>query len=415
MLQEEQTEIAVPVPEDIRHQLASLLADKAFRSSRRSSEFLRYVVEQTLHGAAENIKERTIGVEVFGRQPSYDTATDHVVRTAAIDVRKRLAMYYANPDHSNELRMLMVPGSYVPQFSYPLPEVGVTEPLGVTSEAGVSEPEPVQTEATSVRRLYVAFLVGSVAMLLVVGLFAIANSWRQSRSAEYLFWKPLFTVPGPVLLATGDIPSGPPTVGGMGVPVIQRGSATELPLADAITVARVMNALQSRGQRVEIRPEIASSFSDLKQSPSILIGAFNNEWSLRLTHPLRYSLELDPERHLIYIRDAEHPQSRQWSQVTGSTIEQQQVLRGGPVTRDYALITRVRIPETGQVAVVLGGLYAYGTEAAGDFITDPKLMQQLAGLSNLGDADTGVQIVLETTVTDETPGVPRVLALNSFK
>src|ERR1017187_9914971 len=82
--------------EMIRAQLDLLVRDDVFRASRRSVAFLRYVVEQTLNGSASQIKERTIGVEVFGREPTYDTNLDHIVRTAATELRKRLAIYYGD-------------------------------------------------------------------------------------------------------------------------------------------------------------------------------------------------------------------------------------------------------------------------------------------------------------------------------
>jgi len=97
--------------EAIRAQLELLVRDDVFRSSERSVGFLRYVVEQTLSGQTEQIKERSIGIEVFGRDPSYDTNTDHIVRTAAAELRKRLATYYVDEKHRSELRMSLVPGS----------------------------------------------------------------------------------------------------------------------------------------------------------------------------------------------------------------------------------------------------------------------------------------------------------------
>src|SRR5215471_12670768 len=103
-----------------REQLELILRDPGFRSSRRSAQFLKYVVEKTLDGEADQIKERTIGVDVFGRKPSYDTNEDHVVRTAAGELRKRLAIYYSDDRHRAELRMSLVPGSYIPQFAYPI-------------------------------------------------------------------------------------------------------------------------------------------------------------------------------------------------------------------------------------------------------------------------------------------------------
>src|SRR5580698_9711179 len=103
----------------IRGQLDLLVRDEVFRSSKRSVAFLKYVVEQTLSGSADQLKERTIGVEVFGRDPSYDTNLDHIVRTAATELRKKLATYYVDEKHRNELRMGLVPGSYTPRFSVP--------------------------------------------------------------------------------------------------------------------------------------------------------------------------------------------------------------------------------------------------------------------------------------------------------
>ncbi|HEU5341960.1 hypothetical protein [Edaphobacter sp.] len=427
MVQEDQAaaRASAPTPEEVRRQLDLMVAAKAFRSSRRCVDFLRYVVDQTLAGAADNIKERTIGVEVFGRSPSYETSADHVVRTAAIDVRKRLALYYGDPRHQGEIRMTLVPGSYVPHFSYPPPE-GVEEGLALPvadtpGQPSVAENPAVRlTEEHHVRSdsrqprlglLVLSGLLGAAAVLMIFWF----GAWSRNRTADSLFWKPLLTGSGPVLIAAGDIPDGPPSVStgsSQGAPVIQRGATTVVPFSDMVTVARVLNALQSRGQKVVIRPEVASSFSDFKQSPAVLIGAFNNEWSIRLTQSLRFSLALDSEKHLIYIRDAEHPESRAWSQVTGATIEQQQALRGGPALHDYALISRIRNPETGQVMVILGGLYAYGTAAAGEFLTDPELMKQLSKVSGLGSENTNLQIVLETDITDETPGMARVLVLS---
>src|ERR1700751_1843888 len=101
----------------VRVQLNLILQDPSFRSSKRSVQFLKYVVEKTLNGQAEQIKERTIEVDGFGRRPSYDRNEDHVVRTAAVELRKRLTIYYSDEKHRAELRMSLVPGSYIPQFT----------------------------------------------------------------------------------------------------------------------------------------------------------------------------------------------------------------------------------------------------------------------------------------------------------
>ncbi len=106
-------------PEVILAQLELLTRDEIFRSSKRSIAFLRYVVEETLKGSADQIKERTIGIEVFERSSSYDTNLDHIVRTAATELRKRLAIYYGDEKHRSEVRIGLVPGSYIPKFTHP--------------------------------------------------------------------------------------------------------------------------------------------------------------------------------------------------------------------------------------------------------------------------------------------------------
>lgn len=415
--------------EMIRAQLDLLVRDDVFRSSKRSVAFLKYVVEQTLSGAADQIKERTIGVEVFGRYPTYDTNLDHIVRTAATELRKRLATYYVDEKHQSELRMGLIPGSYVPRFTLPgQAKQPATETVSVPSEAAVVSlpqlqgpaPVPVVEEEIAAidpshRRTYRYLYLGVAAALAIVGV--LVYFWLHDRSSEYIFWQPVIDTPGPVLLAVGDVPKGPPTpvvsgdVQDAPAAIPHPGLPGSVPFADAVTIARVVGVLQSSGKKVLIRRENASSFSDLREGPVVLIGAFNNEWSLRLTHQLRYSLALDTENHLIYIKDAKKPSSRTWSWATNDSLDGVGAA-GAPVLHDYALISRIRNSETGHALVVIGGLYTYGTQAAGEFLVDPQAMRSVLKFAHLGAGAGSLQIVLETTVTDGTPGPPKVLAVS---
>src|SRR5712692_10353068 len=84
------------VPEAaVRAALNRVLHSQGFRASRRSQDFLRYVVERTLDGQADTLKERTIGIDVFGRLSGYDPSDDATVRVKAGEVRKRLGHYYS--------------------------------------------------------------------------------------------------------------------------------------------------------------------------------------------------------------------------------------------------------------------------------------------------------------------------------
>ncbi len=414
----------------VRGQLELLVHDEVFRSSKRSVAFLRYVVEQTLNGSADQLKERTIGIEVFGRDPSYDTNLDHIVRTAATELRKKLATYYVDERHRSELRMGLVPGSYIPKFTLPgqaratAPENGMeaegAEPQLQTQGAHLSfaSADPAaeksagkRTSRSWVRRHWGVVLAGAAAIAVILAF----NLFRQA-SPEDLFWKPVLDTPGPVLLAVGDHPNGPPTLpvvegnGSSVTPIPSSDSSQTVPFADTVTIARVVGALEARKKQVLIRRGNASTFSDLREGAVVLIGAFNNEWSLRLTRQLRYSLALDPDQHLIYIRDARNPASRAWSWGTNQPPEPVTGVNS-PKLQDFALISRIRDSETGHVVVVIGGLYTYGTEAAGEFLTDPNLMQAISQAARPRGGGQNLQIVLGTTVTDGTPGPPRVLAI----
>jgi hypothetical protein len=417
--------------EKILAQLDLLTRDEVFRSSKRSIAFLKYVVKETLNGSADQIKERTIGIEVFGRSASYDTNLDHIVRTAATELRKRLAIYYGDEKHRSELRIGLVPGSYIPRFAHahqasqaaaeagvlahPLPIPDWTQHIAVESladpfhEAGIAS----NRDARRRNKWRLAFLL--CAAILVAG--CLGYVWLHKETPEYLFWKPVLDTPGPVLLAVGDVPNGPPTPVATDenqnspAAIPQPDSFRSVPFADAVTIAKVVGVLQSSGKKVLIRRENSSSFSDLREGSVVLVGDFNNEWSLRLTRQLRYTLALDAENHLIYIKDAKNPSSRAWSWGTNQPRDYVGGM-GGPVLHDYALISRIRNSETGHVLVVIGGLYTYGTQSAGEFLTDPQLMESIAKTARLGAGSQNLQIVLGTTVTDGTPGPPMILAVS---
>lgn len=103
----------------VREQLERLLASPHFHNSRRFPSLLRFVVEHVLNGQTDLLKERTLGIEVFGRSANYDTSADPIVRVTAAEVRKRIAQYYDEPGRERELRISLPSGSYVPQFYWP--------------------------------------------------------------------------------------------------------------------------------------------------------------------------------------------------------------------------------------------------------------------------------------------------------
>ena len=96
-----------------------VLRSREFSASERSCTFLRYLVERALDGSGHQLKERTIGVDVFGRDATYDTGKDAIVRVSANGVRKRLLAHYAKPDLAREpgsVQISLPAGSYMLEF-----------------------------------------------------------------------------------------------------------------------------------------------------------------------------------------------------------------------------------------------------------------------------------------------------------
>lgn len=97
--------VAEPTPELIREELAKILISPPFARGEKLCRFLRFVVEETLAGRAETLKEYNVGVTVYERRPDYDTRSDSTVRVEAGRLRTKLIEYYAGPGAACPIRI----------------------------------------------------------------------------------------------------------------------------------------------------------------------------------------------------------------------------------------------------------------------------------------------------------------------
>jgi len=139
--------------------LDHILSSEAFAHVERPSRFLRHVVEATLRGEQTLLKETLLGIQVFGREPSWDTRIDPIVRQEAARLRKRLARYYETA--SPEVRIELPVGTYVPVFHRAGSQIAQT--------GAVVEDAPTAPSVHKLRYGWVA--------LIAVLLFALAG-WR---------------------------------------------------------------------------------------------------------------------------------------------------------------------------------------------------------------------------------------------
>jgi hypothetical protein len=111
-------------PGKVRAHLDGILASPAFATAKSAGRFLCYIVDETLAGRGDQIKEYVIGVVVFGRGNSYDPRTDAVVRVEATRLRRRLREYYRRDGTAESVIIEIPKGCYVPIFRSLDPAIG---------------------------------------------------------------------------------------------------------------------------------------------------------------------------------------------------------------------------------------------------------------------------------------------------
>jgi hypothetical protein len=422
------------VATQVQEALSEVLKSTPFRSSKQSRQLLQYIVDQTLAGHTELLKERVIGAEVFGRPPDYDTNEDPIVRGRAAEVRKRLAQYYMDEGHRSSIRIEISPGSY--HASFPdsskshARESGVPEAYSVHAQepASVHQLEPLlsvggkkSASKAGLNTTKWRFL-GIAAMVVLLG--AVAYTFQPKGPVEQ-FWSPLLETSKPILIYTGAnavyMPSPEliqryrathhlddlDTLGREFLPPVTQdqklgpGDLLEMnssfvTLGDVAANVNVASLLTRFNRSFDLRSGEDVAFGDLRQSPAILIGAFNNGWTLQMTGDLPYVFEVD---HTIKDRAND---TRLWRPVNSPE---------GKVQVDFALVARLPHSKTGEPLIAIAGVTQCGTRAAAEFITSAQTLGDLLKSAPKDWASKNMEFVLQTKVVNDIPTNPTVVAI----
>lgn len=400
------SEVAPELKEAIREQVARIRGSHHFRSSKRCLQLLEFITEQTLEGQTERLKERSLGVEVFGRDAGYDTGQDPIVRYTAGEVRKRLAQYYQQAGHDSELRINLPLGSYVPEFQ--------TAP----------EAPPVVAIAAERWKIRPMLLLAGAAILVVAAAAWAAVANRRHNALER-FWQPALSDRGPVLLSVGEarvfsfpeplrteIRNRAQVYFDAGKPVPESVLLTKdllplwdryVPIGDAICLARLTALLEQRGKPYRIRGGRATSLADLRDGPGVLIGAFTNEWSMRMSEGQRFTMEFDSKQSFGAIWDRTRP---------GAGWKVPNTWPDPKKWTDYGLVSRARHPSTGKTVIIAAGLNRYATSAAGELISSADAFDEALRQAPPDWYRKNIQIVFSTPVVEGNAGPPSVVALH---
>jgi hypothetical protein len=412
--------------------LDKLLKSRFFCNSGRGKQFLTYVVHHYLEGRTDVLKERVIGAQVFGRPANYSTGEDPVVRVQAGEVRKRLEQYYHSAPVGVRVRIELPTGSYTPKFCW-LTDKEEPSPPGLAAlviPRGVAETESL-SENRVAHRQKLPWLIAAVACTLAMALatYILAPSVFRSHSELDRFWAPGLSSPQPILICvavpTVYIPSAdffdrytlehPGTFRSPLDRLIETPSLKPedklkwkdlvpvkdlgLAMGDVYAAVQLTTFLDNQGKKSRMRIGPNYTFEDLRQFPSVLIGAYNNKWTIQLTSNLRYRFENDDAKNQN-IYDA-NPGGRHWHQTRNEQ---------GQIVHDYGLVTRLLDSKTGQFTVTVAGIAASGTQAAAELLYNPDYFREALRGAPSDWKEKNMEIVLETTVTDAIGSPPHVVA-----
>ena len=414
----------------VLRELETILSSPQFRNSKRYPALLEYIVKNTLAGRSDQLKERTLGVEVFDRPPTYDTNADTIVRYTAGEVRKRLLLYYSDGGESSTLRISLPAGSYVPEFAFELEEPETAAHPGRSHEATADEPdaelhavadahEPhvfaadlahlhADLAAAGDAKLRSRTLWIAAAAVLVVAAVAGGLLWRSRTphptTAVDQFWAPVLRDQRNVVICTGSVVFAQDR-NYSGVHTANKDpDYTFVSMQIASAIAQVTDIAERSGISTQVVPSASTPLTQLGEHPVILLGGYNNQWTLRLLDPLRFHFAQGQNQSPEAILDRMQP-ANQWQRDRSLPYSS---------ADDYAVVARFRNTTIDNWVVALAGLGRNGTEAATQFAASAHYMEMLRSQIGSGFDDKNIEVVLKVSVIEGKSGAPSILAIYSW-
>jgi DNA-binding winged helix-turn-helix (wHTH) protein len=281
-------------------------------------------------------------------------------------------------------------------------------PLIDTEEPNASHAEhhAVRDHGSSRHRLW--SIIASTSLIVLLAALGGAYAWKSMhRSAIDFFWGPVLNSSDPVLFCIADQGQyASLTLRDAADPthqIVLKDNLTAVVIDDLNAVVQITGILKSNDKKYSLKGEGSTNLTDLRVGPTIFVGAFDNAWTLRLTKSLRYHFYNNPEMTQLGIVDSNSQAHTPW---VVNRLEQMTTNN----YRDYAIIARFIDSNTGKPAIIVAGVGRGGTIAAGELVTDPTYLAQLASAARASGNKKNMEIVLSTPIIDGEPGSPKVEA-----
>ena len=386
---------------------------QTFHRAPRLREFLLFIVERTVTGRGNELCEYEVGVQALGRPPRFDPSVDSGVRSLAHELRAKLHEYFEGEGQSEPILLNVPKGGYVPEFvprGAPTSAITPAPPIrpdwrrtavAIGAVVGVlvivwlvmswqghdRVARGLKTpDSTSLASWIFSQSSGDVNIVMADAALVVTNSYRKNILTldEYLRFAEQQPLPLPQTRPDGAALDFP---GGRLITMFQNS-------AFAVSLATLG---VRQGWAVKLRHPRLLQARDFREGNFVVLG---NPWST----PWVYLFE-----DRLNFRFSEDPDGGRWA--LKNTIPQpgEKPIYWSPpgVSRNGVSYARLAVlpnlTRTG-VVVLISGLHAEGTEAAGDAILSPeffKTVSQITRSSRLGDI-TGLEMILEVTAVDGT-------------
>jgi hypothetical protein len=372
----------VPYAAAIREHVGEIVASPAFIGSRRGQEFLKHIIEKALSGQFEDLKERTLGVELFGRPPAYDTTEDAVVRVTACDVRKRLTHFYAEPGSGSEVRIDLPPGSYIPEFHRSTHEISDVETV---PPAGPKAPGRKRVWRPILYRILLATAVAAFFWLVTSSGVSVSHvakpilPWsgilQRDKAVQLVLSDPDIAAVQNILdtnLSLSDYANHRYLPDSGISPEVQRAfrgyRGANVASVDTMIALNISDIGRTASPHMKIHTARSMNLSDLKVDDNfILLGSpRSNPWARLFEDQLDFVFEYDQAGKQEIIRNRRPGRNEPAAYIPTA--------RGFGTGNAYGIIGFVGNPGQAGEALLLAGSNAEATEAAGRLATNLALL-----------------------------------------
>jgi hypothetical protein len=394
--------------------LKEVIEGAAFKASHRSGQFLKYIVDQAIAGHFESLKERVIGIELFGRSPTYDTGEDAIVRVTASDVRKRLLQHYGKDGATSEFRISLPLGAYIPEIARrarssangnshlsgpgaELDHVADVHPdlLHIPVHAPFIDVAVAASRPGVRARIPRLFFIAALCTLALIASAAIAwNGYSVVRVVprSSLLWSAFFSSPQSTQIITSDpniaeidgytggqlsvsdyanhnyLPDPSkltPEISNLCRNILRGDKAAAVDVPIAVYIGQM--ALAS-SREVSVHAARSIQIQDLASEDNfVFLGSpRSNPWSALFSDQLDFRFVFDPKAKTEFIRN-EHPRAQEASSYVPTAP-------GWQTGRTFATVALVKNPDQAGQVLLVAGATGEGTAAAGRFITDTARM-----------------------------------------